>query len=594
MLIDRTFLIRGICPSVQDDNALVNAYENLEYPQNEKFDDLVISWSGVGQCLKKNNVIVFLYGEFLCEKKLTLNKLLDIYHANKTSGIESILSGSADEIFLFIFDFNCNTSYSWRDKQGLASAYYINNENSFLFSNRLNILRKSLSHVSMNHEQVFRQINTRFQPDKNVLLNGIRQIVAGEVVQIVNYEQIETRKYWKLSNINPKSNSIDEYADKVDIALDEYFSILAKRFDTVCVPLSGGVDSSLLLAKATQHFEKCIAATPYFELGQNPELDQAKKFASHLSVEHLLVPVYDDEVFDRFKSICIKMERLPRHISSIAFEKLIESMENIAPLIIYGEAADSLYGSGTIKRICDRTQKVGKLKRFGITPLVGNLLGLLPIQKLKQMKWLSNLEIIDILQMEQRVDMNEEMSRVFSVSNVNNHLFDFDEKYEAKKIKIVNATYKNVWEMARNYIFDVSIIDQFESMSRLISKEDVFISAPFMDSNILEVSYELSDQAFFGGKFVKEVLRKLGERYYPAEYMYRPKWGFATPQKDWVQNIILKEFQNVDFYKWKKSHKLGDIIPIDEIPKDDYEIAFGLISLIVLANNFDVLLEPYH
>jgi len=70
-------------------------------------------------------------------------------------------------------------------------------------------------------------------------------------------------------------------------------------------------------------------------------LEQAKLFAKHLVIEHRLIHILDDEIPRRFRKICTQIEKVLRHFSSIPFGKLIESVEEDYPLILYGEAADS-------------------------------------------------------------------------------------------------------------------------------------------------------------------------------------------------------------------------------------------------------------
>ncbi|MGB6975756.1 MAG: asparagine synthase-related protein, partial [Terracidiphilus sp.] len=40
------------------------------------------------------------------------------------------------------------------------------------------------------------------------------------------------------------------------------------------------------------------------------------------------------------------------------------------------------------------------------------------------------------------------------------------------------------------------------------------------------------------GRVSKPILRELGSRYYPREWMYRPKFGFDTPTDQWLRGPL--------------------------------------------------------
>lgn len=544
-------------------------------------NQIKIFWTGNNTVEYQDKILVFINARSITYETYSEN-LLQTYKKYGDTGIDRVIGKISEAITVIIYNELINKIMIWRDKLGLSSVYYCKRNGKLLISSSINIISDNISDNDINKNQIINQIVTRFQPDKETLLSDVYQVCAGERVEYKSGDELIRTRYWSLGGLSPKSQPLWNVVNDLDVAFDKYFNSLANNYTVACVPLSGGVDSSILLAKANQHFKKCIAFTPVYVDKGNPELAQAKQFAKTLGIEHRLIDFNDEDVYKYFIDVCIRLEKLPRHFSSLPFKKLIEVMEDESPLIIYGESADSLFGSGAIKRVSTRVKKAKILNNYkSLIKLLKNE----DIDVINRIRWLCNSTLTSILHDEIYLNFTESHKKIFYDISKSSQIYEMESEIKINELVLQETSQLQAWQKSRDYIYLVDVVDHFETITRLTSREDTFISAPFMDEEILKISYTLPPEFYFGRKFVKVALRELGKKYYSEEYMYRPKWGFDAPQKYWVESVLLKHFSDSDFRDWKKKYGLEELIEIDYIPKDDHQLAWSLMSLMTVSNH---------
>jgi len=64
----------------------------------------------------------------------------------------------------------------------------------------------------------------------------------------------------------------------------------------------------------------------------------------------------------------------------------------------------------------------------------------------------------------------------------------------------------------------------------------VEVRVPYLDLELINFSTTIPPNMKLKGKTTKYLLRKVAERYLPAEVIYRPKAGFGAPVRKWVKS----------------------------------------------------------
>ena len=93
--------------------------------------------------------------------------------------------------------------------------------------------------------------------------------------------------------------------------------------------------------------------------------------------------------------------------------------------------------------------------------------------------------------------------------------------------KIMNLDFDNI--LAGNLLVKMDIATMAHSLEG---------RSPLLSKELLEYAPTISDKYKIAGKQTKYVLRKLAEKYLPAELVNQPKRGFEIPLKKWVDGQL--------------------------------------------------------
>ncbi len=189
----------------------------------------------------------------------------------------------------------------------------------------------------------------------NTLYDDVYQLQAGELLFFrTGDSQPKIQRYYSYSP-SPKSKEnfselIEEFSQTVDKVILETMRLLDGR--PLWIPLSGGLDSRLLITKFVEHGYRQIFAFTYGVAG-NHEMMQAKSVAKKLGVPMVCVnsnsnqarSLYNSKLGEAYTKIAAELSHIP---SFMEFEAvLMLRQRNMIPddaVIINGQTGDFISG----------------------------------------------------------------------------------------------------------------------------------------------------------------------------------------------------------------------------------------------------------
>lgn len=66
---------------------------------------------------------------------------------------------------------------------------------------------------------------------------------------------------------------------------------------------------------------------------------------------------------------------------------------------------------------------------------------------------------------------------------------------------------------------------------------------PFMDTAMIELAARIPSRLKVKGMCTKYLAKRLTERYFPKKFVYRKKWGFGIPIKRWIRDALRPRFE---------------------------------------------------
>jgi asparagine synthase (glutamine-hydrolysing) len=458
---------------------------------------------------------------------------------------------------------------------------YARTPRGWAFASQAATLAKTIDSTRVCAEALAEAVHYRWLVGDRKLPEGVRQVLPGHRVELSEAASERVHRYWTL-RFEPEEPAapLAEWVDRVDKALHDYFRRLARRYNCVGVLLSGGVDSSLLAAIAREHFDRVIAVTPQWSHGDNPELDRARAFAQHLEIEHRLPAVEDGYIRDTLLRTCDRLEQPPRHYHLVALARALDDMPPEVDAVIYGEAADTLFGSVPIKYLWGFSRRSKQLRAIP-RPLRELAVKMMPDRRRypwnRWSKYLT-LDTSDYMFQMHAIESPVHPSQIFrgvpetprpNPAHVDRMLGHHDDPVA----------------MAQAHLLFSAVVNHFELIDRMTSNRSFDVLHPFITNRDIELARRLPHSLLTAGEEPKPVLKELGCKYLRREWMYVRKQGFAVPTHEWLDGPLSGEFAVLE----EDRTKARGIVDVDALLKLDrranYELYFTALCLELCARS---------
>lgn len=242
------------------------------------------------------------------------------------------------------------------DRFGTVPIYYYPGKDWFIFSTSFFGVLKYLEKKELNADAISGILNFGYVLYDRTIEKNIEKLGYAEKIKISN-EAIQRSKYWDFS-INEETIEIEK--DRVDYISGELANKLEKAIveslpenGNVLIPLSGGLDSRLILSMVYQNID--VNRIRLFTFGQKgtQDFEFASKVANELGLKHHkeIIPSESSSDFrkinwkeyfeDKIISNSGRIEIIPGRLSGLVTKQILP--ENMC--LLSGFMGDPLYGS---------------------------------------------------------------------------------------------------------------------------------------------------------------------------------------------------------------------------------------------------------
>lgn len=471
-------------------------------------------------------------------------------------GFVSKLNG----MFAFvILDTTQNTIFGARDRLGVKPFYYFFDGADFEICSQLTPM---VSKKDIDEEAISIYLNTSWIPAPYSIYKEIKKLKPGFTLKInLTSKSLETKAYWELTKVKQKKIKYPEAKRQLKELIKDAVSIRLNSDVPIGSFLSGGIDSCVVTAVASEISKNRIKS---FSIGfDNPEYDEsdlANQFAEILKTEHNLVFCKEEDILKMIPNFC-KYYDEPFGDSSALPSLLLNKMaKEKVTVALSGDGGDEGfmgYNSFDTINISENVFKIPIILRRAFATVMGYLPDRLlhtGLQKLLRMNSIS--------------DLIEE-----TYVSSNNILLDKSKKWLQHYRKYLSLSEDGFQRLA-----DLTTLlwlpnDSNVKVDRASMAYSVEVRSPFLDYRIIEFARELPRRYKYNGKIRKKILRDILSDYVPEKVFNQPKKGFSIPMKDWIRSELKMEFDkritieflnkvpnlNISkFQKMYKQHMLGE------------------------------------
>ncbi len=447
-----------------------------------------------------------------------------------------------------------------RDRMGLKPLFYFKNENALIWASEIkSILKNEYIKPEINWNGVYTNFlfQTTLAPE-TCFQNIFSLDPASFLVLDLNDFSISKQLYWNFPTKKIENITAEEAAAKVDGLLAE--SIKEQLFADVPVTsmMSGGIDSTLITAKAKPFKNDINAFTISYQFSES-EVKNASLMAEKIDIQHDVKKVSDDEVLYQLKE---NIQHFEEPYSSL--EVLMNAAEFAKnkgfKVVLSGNGADELFAgySHSLK-----LNKWLSMKKFNA---VRHIIFTNDDFSRKVKNYFSQDDMLDFFRQSQVGMKPFEAKNIFSDAVFNTVKTNLkDKKLSETKDYQGLFEYDMKYSLSSHHVFR----DDLSAM-----KYGVEFRYPYLSNALIDYVSSLPEKLRYNGIKNKPLLRKVADQYLPAEILKMPKRGFSFPLAHFIKTEPkVREFilENLNSLKKRNFFKPEIIDQWSNNQKNEYD-----------------------
>lgn len=421
-----------------------------------------------------------------------------------------------------------------RDRLGEKPLFLYEDDNKLIFASETKAILackevdKTLDPAMINYFFTFGYS----KPQKSIF-KKIRKLKPGASFTFKN-GQVKEDQYWSLSDFKLLIESESSIENNVERLLEEAVELRMIADVPVGAFLSGGIDSSLLVAMMRKHHDDVQTFTVGFYASKGfDETQDAKAVAKHLGVKNTCFTLGEDELIRVLPDLAGYYDEPFADAAAFPLYCLSELTKTSAKVILSGDGGDELFaGYGRYKKV-SQYAKLAKLSSIipnAMTPLfnvVANVSGK------KHLAGIGKFDIYNFYQKSFELITLRERRNLLMDSSIGDSLLSDDYRNHGKQY------FECYGKDAINHlqVMDIStrLVESFlQKTDRAMMAQSIEGRLPFLDYRLVEYAMKIPGTHKLKGGESKYILKKILEKYLPSNMVYRPKHGFNVPLEEWI------------------------------------------------------------
>jgi len=421
-----------------------------------------------------------------------------------------------------------------RDRLGVKPLYYAEAGDRVVFASELkSLLASGIVETELDYEAIDAYMTFGFVPGPLTPLARVRKLMPGERL-VVDPRGLRLERYWTYPAPEPDLEaSEDELAEELIARLDEAVRLRLMSDVPLGAMLSGGLDSSLIVALMAKHMSEPVKT---FSIGftedRDNELADARFVADLFGTEHHELELsYTQQQVD-LADLVWAMDEPVADLSSLGFLAISELAARHVTVALSGQGADELFGGYTKHKAASLVAAWRRLPAPARS-LGGGALARSPLRSRRSVRTLLAADPIDrLLAMSGRVDddLRADLYR--------GPLATSDGLAGRRAVAPLAQGIADEPLAATLHIDgQLALVDQmlhyFDRTSMMCSLE---VRVPFLDHELVEFSARVPDSLKVRRLQTKYLLKRAADGVLPERVIHKRKLGFFQgPTAGWLQ-----------------------------------------------------------
>ncbi len=460
-----------------------------------------------------------------------------VLHGYETWG-EEVLSRLRGMFAFALYDRERGELFLARDPFGIKPLVYAELPGAFVFASELRVLAGLPDFPrDLDETALVEYFRLNYIPHPRTIYRAARKLPPGHALR-VRRGQIQQRWRWYTLPRLPAPRTPDEAGAMLEETLKTSVRLHLEADVPVGAFLSGGLDSSLVVALAQEHHPDLQTFTVAFpEYPVYDESAYARQVAEALQTRHTEIPVTAREARQVLDRVVDHLDEPFADSSLIPVSIVSEATRRHVKVALSGDGGDEFF-AGYSKHQGLRLASLLTPYRFLLRPLAhlplperrGSRLGERirqfrklvrtlhsdPLRRLEQTLALIPMEELPMPRLRHREDPLLPRIRAL-LQEAHTHGF-----------RGMNA----VLYVDAHLVLPGDMLWKVDTASMRVSLE---VRVPFVDPEVARLAFSFPSAWKLHGFARKWILRRVARRWLPAAILQRPKGGFGIPIGEWMR-----------------------------------------------------------
>ena len=396
---------------------------------------------------------------------------------------------------LAIHDLEKNLLVLARDPFGIKPLYYLESSEYFSFSSEPRALIDSgLTIPKINSKKRDELLQLQFTTGRETIFSGIKRVLPGETLVISRGKIIKRKRTASLPRKKTTNSNEGSILRKLGGVLEESVNIHQRSDVPFGMFFSGGIDSSVLLFLMSKITQKSVRAYTigFSETSVHDETKHASYLAKILGARHTKVNFTKRDFWTLLPEVASFVDDPVADYAIVPTYKLAKIARRDVKVILSGEGGDELFAGYGRYRTSLSSRLFGK-KVFYSKGILDDL----NVLKNPSTDW------------RKKISSDEKRFSLFYRS----------------KLQVLQSVDCQDW-LAHDLLI---------KLDRCLMSHGLEGRTPFLDRDVANFIFPISDKMKIRGRVGKWILRKWLEKYLPESKPFSRKRGFSVPVREWIK-----------------------------------------------------------
>jgi len=410
-----------------------------------------------------------------------------------------------------IYDLRCEEMHIFRDRLGIKPLFYSRQPDGFYFASEIKSLLAAAIKPVARLEAIHHFLSFNYVPPCITMFEGIEHLPAASAITI-HANKLESWRWWQPS-FATKTQTVDDWAAELKSVLADAVRIHMRSDVEVGAFLSGGVDSSSVVALSASHVKPPMHS---FSIGFNEarfdESPYAEAVAKQYQTQHHMRRLGDNTV-DLWPKAIHFCEQPHGDFSFVPTYVLSSLAAKTVKVVVTGDGGDELFAG--------YERYINFIKDYGAAT-----------NEQYEQAYFANQGLLS---------HNEKLALyspavALQLSTVQSSSLMEESFRDARELDPVN---RMLW-LDMNWLLPGNNLVKPDRMGMAVGLE---ARVPFLDTRVIDLALSMPGDMKLRGGITKFILKEAMKDLLPHDILHRSKQMFTVPVGEWFKAHLAKALQ---------------------------------------------------